>query len=107
MVDGVISWWSALGGAVFCVGFGFLLAYISFRPERRSPMDSAASWASLPILSVMKVKDPALAEKLRTLPLPGLWREWKAVYPEDFPNGGETIIGDLTAVKLGGTSVNG
>jgi hypothetical protein len=105
MADGVIGWWQALGGAVFCFEFGFLMAYILFRPSRVRSNDTAQpfAWNALPILPRMQKKDPALFERVRTLPLPGLWREWKAVHPEDFPNGGATHIDDLTAVKLGGS----
>jgi hypothetical protein len=40
------------------------------------------------LLDAMKEKDAALFAQHSHRSLSDFWREWKAVYPEDFPHGG-------------------
>ncbi len=39
-------------------------------------------------IDALKAKDEALFHKIGALPPSQFWREWKKVYPEDFPQDG-------------------
>lgn len=50
-------------------------------PVKIEPLDGGLSGA-------MRAKDPELFDRVRHLPIPVAWRQWKETYPEDFPQGG-------------------
>jgi hypothetical protein len=43
------------------------------------------------LIAACKEKDADLYAKLERFPVGDFWREWKRVYPEDFPQGGESV----------------
>jgi hypothetical protein len=45
------------------------------------------------LIGALKAKDAALFEVLGHLPAHLFWREWKKTYPEDFPQGGQSVFG--------------
>ncbi|MBX5206703.1 hypothetical protein [Rhizobium sp. NZLR11] len=44
----------------------------------------------LTLIKALQAKDAALFHKLRQLHPSAFWFEWKKVYPEDFPHGGQS-----------------
>lgn len=46
-----------------------------------------------PFIEALKDKDEELYGRLCHLPVGDFWREWKKVYPEDFPEGGASYPG--------------
>jgi hypothetical protein len=43
------------------------------------------------LIAACKGKDAELYARLSSLPAGRFWKEWKAIYPEDFPQGGESV----------------
>jgi hypothetical protein len=52
----------------------------------------------LPLLKALQGKDAELYAELSHLAPWDFWREWKKVYPEDFPLGGESPVGPSSIV---------
>lgn len=50
------------------------------------------------LFAVCEAKDPALFGRLWLGSADDFWREWKKVYPEDFPEKGMTQVTDIGAI---------
>ena len=50
-------------------------------------------------IAALKRKDRDLYEELKRLHPISFWQQWKRVHPEDFPQGGMTLVGPGAIVE--------